>query len=68
MKETTYLWRNKVLWGPGANGGGVRHGDHLPPHKYIKKTSTCGTAPTEHVQNTGRGPQTSKKARKSPHN
>ena len=49
------------------DGGGVRRGDHLPPHKYIKNTSTCGTTPTEHLLNTGRRPQTSQKARKSPH-
>ena len=48
--------------------GGVRCGDHLSPHKYIKNTSTCGTVPTEQLLNAGRGPQTSKKARKSPHN
>ena len=30
------------------DGRGVRHGDHLPPHKYIKNTSTCGTT-TEHL-------------------
>ena len=46
--------------------GGVRGGDHLPPHKYIKNTSTCGTTPTEHPLNTGRKPQTSQKARNSP--
>ena len=44
--------------------GGVRHGDHLPPHKYIKNTSTCGTTPTEHLMNAGRRTQTSQKARK----
>ena len=49
------------------DGGGVRCGDHLPPHKYIKNTSTCGTTPTEHLLNAGRRPQTSQKARKSPH-
>ena len=49
------------------DGGGVKHGDHLPPHKYIKTTSTCGTAPTEHLLNAGRRPQTSQKARNSPH-
>uniref|UniRef100_A0A8C0CHE9 Uncharacterized protein n=1 Tax=Balaenoptera musculus TaxID=9771 RepID=A0A8C0CHE9_BALMU len=38
------------------DGGGVRCGDHLPPHKYIKNTSTCGTTPTEHLLNTGRRP------------
>ena len=48
------------------DGGGLRCGDHLPPHKYIKKTSTCGTAPTEHLLNTSRRPQTSQKTRNSP--
>ena len=49
------------------DGGGVRRGDHLPPHKYIENTSTCGTTPTEHLLNAGRRPQTSQKARNSPH-
>ena len=35
------------------DGGGVRRGDHLPPHKYIKTISTCGTTPTEHLLNAG---------------
>ena len=48
------------------DGGRVRHGDHLPPNKYIRHTSTCGTTPTEHVLNAGRIPQTSQKARNSP--
>ena len=48
------------------DGRGVRRGDHLPPNKYIKNTSTSGTAPTEHLPNTGRRPQTFQKARKSP--
>ena len=48
------------------DGGGVRRGDHLPPHKYIKTTSTCGTVPIEHILNTGRRPQTFQKARNSP--
>ena len=48
------------------DGRGIRCGDHLPPHKYIKNTSTCGTTPTEHLLNAGRRPQTSQKARKSP--
>ena len=30
-------------------------------------TSTCGTTPTEHLLNSGRRPQTSQKARNSPH-
>ena len=49
------------------DGGGIGCGDHLPPHKYIRNTSTCGTTPTEHLLNTGRRPQTSQKARNSPH-
>ena len=46
--------------------GGVRCGNHLPPHKYIKNTSTCRTTPTEHLGTAGRRPQTSQKARNSP--
>ena len=38
------------------DGGGVRRGNHLPPHKYIRNTSTCGTTPTEHLLNAGRRP------------
>ena len=50
----------------GEDGGRVRRGDHLPPHRYIRNTSTRGTAPIEHILNTGRRPQTSQKARNSP--
>ena len=39
------------------DGGGVRCGDHLPTHKYIKNISTCGTTPAEHLLNAGRRPQ-----------
>ena len=45
---------------------GVRCGDHLLSHKYIRNTSTYGTTPTEHLPNAGRRPQTSQKARNSP--
>ena len=48
------------------DGGRVRRGGHLPPHKYIRSTSTCGTTPTEHPLNAGRKRPTSKKARNSP--
>ena len=44
----------------------MRRGDRLPPHKYIRNTSTCGTTSTEHLLNAGRRPQTSQKARNSP--
>ena len=54
------------LRGDLQDGGGVRCGDHLPPHKYIRNTSTRGTTPTEHLLNAGRRPQTSQKARNSP--
>ena len=50
----------------GEDGGTVRRGGHLPPHRYIRNTSTRGTAPIEHPLNTGRRPQTSQKARNSP--
>ena len=53
--------------GSGQDGRRVRRGDHLPPHKYIRNTSTCGTTPTGHTLNAGRRPQTSQKARNSPH-
>ena len=53
-------------WEDLQDGGGVRHGDHLPPHKYIKNISTHGTTPTEHLLNAGRRPQTSQRARNSP--
>ena len=48
------------------DGGRVRRGGHLPPHKYIRNTSTCGTTPIEHLLNAGRRPKTSQKARKFP--
>ena len=48
------------------DGRGVRHGHHLPTHKYIRNTSTCGTTPTQHLLNAGRRPQTSQKARNAP--
>ena len=48
------------------DGRGVRHGDQLPLHKYIRNTSACGTTPTEHLLNAGRRPQTSQKVRNSP--
>ena len=51
--------------GSGQDGGRVRRGDHLPSHRYIRNTSTRGTAPTEHPLNAGRRPQTSQKARNS---
>ena len=44
------------------DGARVWRGDHFPPHKYIRNTSTRGTTPTEHLLNTGRRPQTSQKA------
>ena len=38
------------------------------PHKCIKNTSTNGTIITENLLNISRGPWTSKKTRKIPHN
>ena len=42
------------------DGRRVRRGYHLPPHKYIKNTSTCGTTPTEHWQKTSDFPKDKK--------
>ena len=42
-------------------GGGVRCGNHRLSHKYVKNTSTGVTAPTEHLLNATRRPQTSQK-------
>ena len=57
----------RICWGGELQDGGrVRCGDHLPPHRNIRNTSKGGTAPIEHLLNTGRRPQTSQKARKSP--
>ena len=64
---STDEWIKKMYYRAGGEDGGrVRHGDHLPPHRYIRNTSTRGTAPTEHPLNAGRRPQTSQKARNSP--
>ena len=38
------------------------------PHRCINNASTCGTSLTEHLLNSGRRLQTSKRARKSPCN
>ena len=48
------------------DGRGIRRWDHLPAHKYIKNTNTCGTTPTEHLLNTVRRPQTSQKGLGAP--
>ena len=53
LKRGPLRWRRTQIW-------------WSPPHKYIKNISICGTTPTEHLLNTGRRPQTSQKARKSP--
>ena len=55
-------WRGKKakdksrVSGDLQDGGGLRRGDHLPPHKYFRNTSTRGTTPTEHLLNAGRKP------------
>ena len=72
LRDTNWYVQNRQVtriycMGDLQDGGGVRHGDHLLPHKYMKNTSTCGTAPTEHLLNAGRRLQTSKKARNSPY-
>ena len=44
----------KAYLGGLQDGGRVRCGDHLPPHKYIKSTSSCETTPTEHQESTSK--------------
>ena len=59
--------KSKTTWSEELQDGRrVRRRDHLPPHKYIRNTSTCGTTPTEHLVNAGGRHQTSQKARSSP--
>ena len=65
MVSTMELVLKKLSLGDLQDGRRVRCGDHIPPHKYIRNTSTCGTTPAEHLLNTGRRPQTSQKARNS---
>ena len=60
-------WIRKMWYRCREDGRGIRCGDHLLPHRYIKNTSTCGTTTTEQLLNDGRRPQTSNKARKSLH-
>ena len=67
-KQIQDVTKKTILWRDLQDGRGVRRGDHLPPQKYIRNTSTCGTAPTKHLLNAGRRPQTSQKARNSPCN
>lgn len=45
------------------DAGGVRCGDHLPLHKYIKNSSDYGTIPIEKLLKDSRRPQTSQKGK-----
>ena len=65
-EECQFYFYNSTAGGELQDGRGVGCGDHPPPHKYNRNTSTCGTTPTEHLMNAGRRPQTSQKARNSP--
>ena len=72
MNETKSWFFEKIsiikeyCGGSGEDGGRLRRGDHLPPHRYIRTTSTRRTAPIEHPLNAGRRRRTSQKARNSP--
>ena len=59
-------WGKTVNLERGEDGGRVRCRDHLPSHRYIRNTSTRGTALIEHPLKADRRPQTSQKARNSP--
>ena len=56
----------KIICEELQDGRRIRRGDHLPPQRYIRNTSTCGTTPTAHLLNAGRRPQTSNKGKKLP--
>ena len=43
-----FFFATAFLKGDLQDGRGVRPGDRLPPHKYVRNTSTCGTT----LQNT----------------
>ena len=64
--EIIKMNQSKLDNSEGNREDGVRRGDHLSPHKYIRNTTTCGTTPTEHLLNAGRRHQTSQKARNGP--
>ena len=67
-EQHLFLWKQSRLASNGRDlqdGRGVRRADHLPPHKYIKNTSTCGTTHTKHLLNIGRRHRTSQKVRNS---
>ena len=56
----------KKMEGCGQEAVRVRRRVNLPPHRYIRNTSTRGTAPMEHPLNAGRRRQISPKARNFP--
>ena len=55
-----------IVGSGGVEDGEVRHEHHFSP-KYIKNASACGISPTEHLLNTCRSPQSSKKANQTAH-
>jgi len=57
-----------VVGEASQDGGGIGQGDHFLPHKYIKRSSACGTVSTKQLLNTGGGPQIRRKANQSPSN
>ena len=59
VRRGIVFFKNIISWGNLQDGGRVRHGDHLPSHRYIRNTSRRGTAPTGHPLNAGRRRQTS---------
>ena len=59
----------KMKWqGRLQDAGRIEQRDHLFHHKYIKRSSPCGTIPIEQLLNASRGPQMSREANQSPRN
>ena len=62
------IFQARVLeWGAIAFSR-VGWGDHFIPRQYIKRSSACGTIPTEQLLKAGRGTQMSRKVNQTPWN
>ena len=67
MQKTKLKWtENLNVVGWSQDGREIGWGDHLLPHKYIKRSYACGTTSTKELLN--RGPQIPRKANQSVQN
>ena len=54
-----------MVKGQYQDGGGIGWGDHLLPHKFIKRSHECGATSTKQLINTDGGQQISRKTNQS---